>query len=80
MSSPKFRDLSTGSKSLVIIELILFAGSLLLTVYINSLLLIVEHKEIPNNLLVINGIVFALPLKRRFCARNGNIRLPYSLE
>jgi len=60
MSSPKFRDLSSGSKSLVLIELFLFASSLMLTVYLNSLLLIVEHKEIPNNLLVVNGIVFAL--------------------
>jgi len=63
MSSPKFRDLSSGSKSLVLIELFLFASSLVLTVYLNSLLLIVEHKDIPNNLLVVNGIVFALTVQ-----------------
>jgi sugar transferase (PEP-CTERM system associated) len=60
MSSPKFRDLSSGSKSLVIIELIFFAGSLLLTVYLNSLFLFVEHQNIPTNLLAICAIVFAL--------------------
>jgi len=60
MSSPKFRDLSSGSKSLVIIELIFFAGSLLLTVYLNSLFSFVEHKDIPTDLLGICAIVFAL--------------------
>ena len=60
MSSPKFRDLSTGSKSLVLLELCLFAGSLILTVYLNSLFLLVEHKDIPINILVIYGIIFAL--------------------
>jgi sugar transferase (PEP-CTERM system associated) len=60
MSSPKFRDLSSGSKSLVIIELIFFAGSLLLTVYLNSLFSFVEHHDIPTNLLAICAIVFAL--------------------
>ena len=60
MSSPKFRDLSSGSKSLVIIELIFFAGALLLTVYLNSLFSFVEHHDIPNDRLAICAIVFAL--------------------
>jgi len=60
MSSPKFRDLSSGSKSLVIIELAFFAGALLLTVYLNSLFSFVEHHDIPNDRLVICAIVFAL--------------------
>jgi sugar transferase (PEP-CTERM system associated) len=60
MSSPKFRDLSSGSKSLVIIELVFFAGALLLTVYLNSLFSFVEHRDIPTNLLAICAIVFAL--------------------
>jgi sugar transferase (PEP-CTERM system associated) len=59
MSSPKFKDLSSGSKSLVIIELIFFAGSLLLTVYLNSLFSFVEPQDIPTNLLVICAVVFA---------------------
>lgn len=60
MSSPKFQDLSSGSKSLVIIELIFFAGSLLLTVYLNRLFSFVEHQDIPTNLLGICAIIFAL--------------------
>jgi sugar transferase (PEP-CTERM system associated) len=60
MSSPKFKDLSSGSKSLVIIELIFFAGSLLLTVYLNSLFSFVERQDIPTNLLAICAVVFAL--------------------
>jgi sugar transferase (PEP-CTERM system associated) len=60
MSSPKFQDLSSGSKSLVIIEMIFFAGSLLLTVYLNSLFLFVEHQDIPHDLLMICAVVFAL--------------------
>lgn len=55
-----FRDLSSGSKSLVIIELIFFAGSLLLTVYFNSLFLFVEDKDISTQLLITCAIVFAL--------------------
>jgi len=60
MSSPKFRDLSSGSKSLVIIELALFAGALLLTVYLNSLFSFVEHHDIPSDRLAICAIIFAL--------------------
>jgi len=60
MSSPKFRDLSSGSKSLVIIELAFFAGALLLTVYLNSLFSFVEHHDIPNDRLAICAIIFAL--------------------
>ncbi|MFT5756247.1 MAG: sugar transferase (PEP-CTERM system associated) [Alteromonadaceae bacterium] len=59
MSSPKYRDLSSGSKSLVLLELCLFAGALILTVFLNSQLLWVEHKEIPTNILTIYSIVFA---------------------
>ena len=60
MSSPKFKDLSSGSKSLVLIELIFFAGSLLLTVYLNSLFSFVAPQDIPTDLLAICAIVFAL--------------------
>ncbi|WP_440874886.1 TIGR03013 family XrtA/PEP-CTERM system glycosyltransferase [Thalassotalea sp. PLHSN55] len=60
MSSPKFRDLSSGSKSLVLIEFVLFAGSLLFTVYFNSLVHFVEQKAIDTNVLFIYAMVFAL--------------------
>lgn len=60
MSSPKFRDLSSGSKSLVLLELVFFAGALLLTVYLNTLVKIVEQKPIEPNILFIYAMVFAL--------------------
>ena len=63
MSSPKFRDLSAGSKSLVLIEFVLFAGSLLLTVYFNSLVHVVEQKIIDTNVLFIYAIVFSLTVQ-----------------
>ena len=60
MSSPKFRDLSAGSKSLVIIELMLFTGALLLAVYGNSLFGFVEFPDIPYNFIIVNALVFGL--------------------
>lgn len=62
MSSPKFRDLSAGSKSLVLIEFICFAGALLLSVYLNSLFQLVSHQvsQIAINVVFIHAIVFAL--------------------
>ncbi|WP_286234360.1 TIGR03013 family XrtA/PEP-CTERM system glycosyltransferase [Thalassotalea sediminis] len=60
MSSTKFRDLSSGSKSLVIIESLLFASAFLIAFYGNSLLNLVEHIAIPQNFIVIYAFVFAL--------------------
>ncbi|WP_448565105.1 TIGR03013 family XrtA/PEP-CTERM system glycosyltransferase [Thalassotalea ganghwensis] len=60
MSSPKYRDLSSGSKSLVLIEFIFFAGALMLTSYLNKYFLFTEHVEVPQNLLVVYAIVFSL--------------------
>lgn len=60
MSSQKFQDLSKGSKSLVLIELTLFAGVLLLTVYLNSVFRFTSPPNLPTNILIINAIVFAL--------------------
>ena len=62
MSSSKFRDLSAGSKSLVLIEFICFAGALLLSLYLNSLFHFVTHESenIAINVLFIHAIVFAL--------------------
>ena len=61
MSSSKFRDLSAGSKSLVLIEFICFAGALLLSVYLNSYFHFVVHNvnNIEMNVLFIHAIVFA---------------------
>ena len=60
MSSPKFRDLSIASKSLIIIEFLLFAGALPLTLYGNNFASFVDITTIPDNYLVIYVLVFAL--------------------
>lgn len=60
MSSSKFRDLSAGSKSLIIIEQILFAGSLFLAVYLNGLFKLVEFQLIPDSFLLLYAVIFAL--------------------
>lgn len=60
MSSPKFKDLSIGSKSLILIELLLLLGALPLTVYLNTFISFVEVTPIVDNYLLIYTIVFAL--------------------
>jgi len=60
MSSFKFRDLSVGSKSLVLIEFAIFSGALFLTVYANKHLMWVAHQDISWNILFVCGVVFAL--------------------
>lgn len=60
MSSPKFRDLSSGSKSLVLLEFIFFAGSLLFSVYLNSVLGLVEAKNVEINFIFVHSMIFAL--------------------
>lgn len=60
MSTPKYRDISSGCKSLVIIELAIFAGALISTVYLNDFFNFVPRKDIPFNLLIVNALVFSL--------------------
>ena len=62
MSSPNFRDLSAGTKSLVLIEFVCFASALLLSLYLNNLLNFVtfDIESIALNILFIHAIVFAL--------------------
>jgi len=60
MSSSKFRDLSSGTKSLVIIELILFVGSLLLAVYLNDIYNIVDFQVVSDSYLLFYAVIFAL--------------------
>tara|TARA_R110000803_G_scaffold135160_1_gene202147 strand:- start:49055 stop:50464 length:1410 start_codon:yes stop_codon:yes gene_type:complete len=62
MSSPNFRDLSAGSKSLVLIEFVCFASALLFSLYLNSLVNFVnfDAESIALNILFIHAIVFAL--------------------
>ncbi|PCI59226.1 MAG: sugar transferase [Gammaproteobacteria bacterium] len=60
MSSPKFRDLSSASKLIVIIELTLFAGSLFLALYLNRQFNFVEQASIPTNIEFVYSLIFAL--------------------
>jgi len=60
MSSPKFRDLSIASKSIIIIEFLLFLCTLPLVLYSNSFTVIVEVSVIPDNYLLIYALAFAL--------------------
>ena len=60
MSSSKFRDLSAGSKSLIIIEQILFAGALFLAIYINRLFSIIDVQAIPEAFLLLYAVIYAL--------------------
>jgi sugar transferase (PEP-CTERM system associated) len=60
MSSSKFRDLSSGSKSLVLIEFLFFAGALLLAVYTSYHFDFTKPSEVLHQHLVINALVFAI--------------------
>ncbi len=60
MSSSKFRDLSTGTKSLIIIEQILFVGALLLAVHLNGEYHIVDFFVVSDGYLLFYAVIFAL--------------------
>ncbi len=60
MSSPKFRDLSLASKSLILTEFLLFLGTLPLVIYGNNFISIIKFSAIPDNYLVVYSLVFAL--------------------
>jgi len=63
MSSPKFQDMSVGSRTIVITELVLFAGTLLFTIYLDSLFNFFGDITTPTNVLWIYAIVFALVIQ-----------------
>ncbi|MDO6506847.1 TIGR03013 family PEP-CTERM/XrtA system glycosyltransferase [Colwellia sp. 4_MG-2023] len=60
MSSPKFRDLSIASKSLILIEFFLFLGALPFVTYGSSFIMESQFSAIPDNYLLIYSVVFAL--------------------
>lgn len=60
MSSPKFRDLSVATKSIIIIEFLLFLGALPLVIYANSFIELVDIPLIPSNYFLIYSLAFAL--------------------
>jgi len=60
MSSSKFRDLSTGSKSLVILEFFILLSILPLTLYINELISFINVQHVLVNYLFIYVLAFSL--------------------
>ncbi len=60
MSSSKYRDLSAGTKLLIVIEQIIFAGSVLLAVYINDIYQIVSYQVHSDKYLLLYVIIFAI--------------------
>ena len=60
MSSSKFRSLSAGTKSLIIIEQILFAGALLLAVHLNGIYQIIDFQVVSDGFLLLYAVIFAL--------------------
>lgn len=60
MSSPKFRDLSIASKSLILIEFAIFLGAIPAVVYGSRFLMESEFSFIQESYLLIYSVVFAL--------------------
>ena len=60
MPATTFRDLSTGSKSLVLFELLIFMAALLLAISIYQWFEFESHIEVPSNVRFIYALVFAL--------------------
>ncbi len=60
MSSSKFRSLSAGTKSLIIIEQILFASALLVAVHLNSIYQIVDFQVVSDGFVLLYAVIFAL--------------------
>ncbi|MFT6249644.1 MAG: sugar transferase (PEP-CTERM system associated) [Cognaticolwellia sp.] len=60
MSSPKFKDLPLANKTLIIIEFILLAVALPLTLYFNDLISFISVTPITDNYLFVYALVFAL--------------------
>lgn len=60
MSSSKFQDLPLVSKSLVVIEFILFAGSLILASLLNYYVFLIEPLKPVSNITFIQAIVYAV--------------------
>lgn len=68
MSSPNFRDLSVGSKSLIFIEFSLLLMALPLTFYVNDLIDFTATHAIPNNYFFVYALVFAITNQLTFLA------------
>lgn len=60
MSSSKFRDLSAGTKLLIVIEQAFFVSSVLLAVYLNTLYQIVNYQVLSSKYLLFYAFIFAV--------------------
>ncbi len=80
MSSLKLKDLSAGSKTLVLVEFAMFSCALFLAIYINQFLSLVQTADIHNNILFIYGMIYALVVQLSSLALglyNSKIRESY---
>jgi sugar transferase (PEP-CTERM system associated) len=60
MSSPKFRDLSIASKSIIVIEFLLLACAIPITLYGNNLAVFINANDISGNALAFYSLAFAM--------------------
>ncbi|MFD2167343.1 TIGR03013 family XrtA/PEP-CTERM system glycosyltransferase [Thalassotalea euphylliae] len=60
MPITKFKDLSTGSKYLVLFELLLFMSSIALAIHLNNAFGIVQQAVLPSNIFFIYALSYAL--------------------
>jgi len=60
MSSSKYRDLSAGSKTLVILELIFYVSAFILSIKLNTIFTIVPEVTLPINMLIVFSLIYAL--------------------
>ena len=63
MSSPKFQDLSSASKSLVLIDFIIFSCAALIAINANTYIHFTDIYNIENNIVVIFTLSFAVVLQ-----------------
>ena len=63
MSSPKFRDLSSASKSLVLIDFTVFCFAFLMSLHINRYFQFTEIYRVENNIVIIFTLLFAVVLQ-----------------
>lgn len=63
MSNPKYRDVSSGSKYLVILELFVLATTLYSTFYLNDYFSFIKNVDTPQNILAVYAISFSLVIQ-----------------
>jgi sugar transferase (PEP-CTERM system associated) len=60
MSSPKFRDLSVASRTVILIEFFILAGAIQFSLYVNGFISFIYVNDISRNYLFIYSLTFAI--------------------